>query len=168
MAESLHMGSGGNRRRDAPVTADGAILLRQQAMMQRPSSATPKLALSHPDRRGGEAEPAGWKTASLKHELIAAARPGSARPALRVTGSALVTQGDSVSPTQPPPRVFGRLSLYDLVDDNKEAHSCSGEQADGFDGAEGVEGGPTMSLFVCIVYGPCWETGRKIGQVDHL
>jgi len=128
MAESVHMGSGGNRERAAH---DGAMG-RKMDMLKRPQTdAAPslKLALSHPDR-GVIAEDVTWKSASLQREITYVARPGSATsPGLRLAGMPDLRGDASISsPTQKPPRIFGRVSCYDQVNENKEAHSYLGEQ----------------------------------------
>ena len=133
MAESLHLGSGGYRAKDPSI--DGAMLIyrqaeQQQRQQQRPSTATPRLALSHPDRKVEPPHQAlsDWKSASLKHSL-AAARPAPAHAApLRVTGSAHVQAGGLSPVADPPGRIFGRVSLYDFIEDNGEAHTYFGEE----------------------------------------
>ena len=120
------MGSGGNREK---VPREGAMG-RKVDMLQRPqTAASPKLALSHPDRRVA-AEDGNWKSTSLKQEVTSQARPGSARaPGLRATGLPDF-QGDASSPNQNPPRVFGRISLYDQVNEHTEAYAYLGESSE--------------------------------------
>ena len=124
MAESIHMGSVGN----SPIYQAAANdIMASPARRPSTAQAGPRLALSHPDRKSMDAA-GNWKSASLRHTLTAAkARPSTAL-GLRVTGTAMAQHDGAVSsPTEAPPRLFGRMSLYDVIDDNKEAHVYMGE-----------------------------------------
>ena len=123
MAESIYMGSGtaandlATPPRRRPATAGSPA-----------ASPTALMALSHPDRKSMEPAGGSWKSGSLKHPpSVAKARPSTALTGLRVTGMA-VQQSDGISsPQEAPPRIFGRMSLYDAIDDNTEAHAFFGE-----------------------------------------